>query len=179
MPENTQRKLSRVRPPRVHISYDVETNGAIQKKELPFVVGVLSDLAGTPKEPLPEVKKRKFIEIDRDNFNRVMNRIRPRVVARVENKLQDDGSEFAIDLEFRSMDDFNPAAIAKKVEPLRQLLELRQKLVEMIAKLDGNNALYEQLESILSNTEALQRLAQETQAVQSSSSESDQPTKEE
>ncbi|MCX8050980.1 MAG: type VI secretion system contractile sheath small subunit [Chlorobi bacterium] len=164
MPDNTQRKLTRVRPPRVQITYDVETNGAIQQKELPFVVGVFSDLAGTPKEPLPEVKKRKFIEIDRDNFNRVMNRIRPRVVTRVENKLQDDGSEFAVDLEFRSMDDFNPAAIAKKVEPLRQLLELRQKLVEMIAKLDGNNALYEQLESILSNTEALQRLAQEAQS---------------
>lgn len=171
MPDNTQRKLSRVRPPRVQITYDVETNGAIQQKELPFVVGVFSDLAGTPKEPLAEVKKRKFIEIDRDNFNRVMNRIKPRVVTRVENKLQDDGSEFAIDLEFRSMDDFNPAAIANKVEPLRQLLELRQKLVEMVAKLDGNNALYEQLESILSNTEALQKLAQETQALNTESQE--------
>ncbi len=178
MADNTQRKLSRIRPPRVQITYDVETNGAIQQKELPFVVGVFSDLAGTPKEPLPEVKKRKFIEIDRDNFNRVMNRIRPRIVTRVENKLQDDGSEFAVDLEFRSMDDFNPAAIAQKVEPLRQLLELRQKLVEMIAKLDGNNALYEQLESILSNTEALEKLAQETKA-QSSASKPESPTTEE
>jgi type VI secretion system protein ImpB len=178
MADNTQRKLTRIRPPRVQITYDVETNGAIQQKELPFVVGVFSDLAGTPKEPLPEVKKRKFIEIDRDNFNRVMNRIRPRVVTRVENKLQDDGSEFALDLEFRSMDDFNPAAIAKKVEPLRQLLELRQKLVEMIAKLDGNNALYEQLESILSNTETLQRLAEEARSLSSDqgSNQAEQPS---
>lgn len=161
MAENTQKKLSRVRPPRVQITYDVETNGAIQQKELPFVVGVLSDLAGNPKEALPEVRKRKFTEIDRDNFDKVMGSIKPRVSGRVDNTLTKDGTQFAFDLEFKSMDDFNPANVAKNVEPLKQLLDLRQKLVEMVAKLDGNNALYEQLEGILSNTEQLNQLAQE------------------
>lgn len=162
MADNTQKKLTRVRPPRVQITYDVETSGAIQKKELPFVVGVMSDLAGNPKEPLPDMKKRKFTEIDRDNFDKVMNSIKPRVVTNVENKLQDNGTAFNVDLEFKSMEDFRPEVIANKVEPVKQLLDLRQKLVEMVAKLDGNNALYEQLEGILSNTEQLQRLAEET-----------------
>ncbi|MBL7998528.1 MAG: type VI secretion system contractile sheath small subunit [Candidatus Kapabacteria bacterium] len=162
MAENTQKKLTRVRPPRVQITYDVETNGAIQQKELPFVVGVLSDLAGNPKEPLPEIKKRKFTEIDRDNFDKVLGSIKPRVTARVDNKLTNDGTQIAVDLEFKSMDDFNPANIAKNVGPLNQLLELRQKLVEMVGKLDGNNELYEQLEGILKNTEQLNQLATET-----------------
>ncbi|MBX7154356.1 MAG: type VI secretion system contractile sheath small subunit [Candidatus Kapaibacterium sp.] len=162
MADNTQKKLTRVRPPRVQITYDVETSGAIQKKELPFVVGVMSDLAGNPKEPLPDMKKRKFTEIDRDNFDKVMNSIKPRVVTNVENKLQDNGTAFNVDLEFKSMEDFRPEVIANKVEPVKQLLDLRQKLVEMVAKLDGNNALYEQLEGILSNTEQLQKLAEET-----------------
>src|SRR5437868_15219002 len=111
MAESTQHKLDRVRPPRVQITYDVETGGAIEKRELPFVMGVLADLSGKPSEPLPPVKDRKFVYIDRDNFNDVMSAIGPRLAIRVENRLQADGDPLNVELKFKNFDDFNPVAL--------------------------------------------------------------------
>src|SRR5580765_1901110 len=129
-------KLERVRKPRVHISYQVETEGAAVEKELPFVVGVLGDFSGNPTAPLKPLKDRKFIQIDRDNFNDVMGRMTPGVNLRVENTLVDDGSEMAVNLAFGSMDDFHPARIADQVEPLRKLLQTRDKLRDLLSKVD-------------------------------------------
>ena len=113
-------KLERVRPPRVHIRYEVETNGAVVQKELPFVVGVMGDFSGNPTEPLKPLKDRKFIQIDRDNFNDVMARMTPGLNFRVENTLEGDGSEMAVQLKFNSMEDFEPAKVVEQVEPLTQ-----------------------------------------------------------
>src|ERR1700734_1551395 len=115
--ESIQKKIARVRPPRVHITYDVETGGAIEKKEIPFVVGVLADLAGQPDKPLPPIKERKFIEIDRDNFDGVMARMSPRVAFKVDNRLTNDDTQLGVDLRFSSMADFEPQNIAQQVEP--------------------------------------------------------------
>ena len=120
--ESTQHKLDRVRPPRVHITYDVEIGDAIEMKELPFVVGVLADLSGKPDAPLPRVKDRKFVEIDRDNFNAVLKGMQPRLAFRVDNKLTDDDTKLAVELRFNSMDDFDPEALVNQVEPLRKLI---------------------------------------------------------
>ena len=117
--ESQQKKLSRVRKPRVHITYDVETNGAMVKKELPFVVGVLGDFSGNPTQPLKNFKDRKFVQIDRDNFNDVMSRMTPGLNIKVENTRKGDGSEMGLQLQFNSMDDFEPARIIEQVEPLR------------------------------------------------------------
>ncbi|MGB0911715.1 MAG: type VI secretion system contractile sheath small subunit, partial [Nitrospirales bacterium] len=119
--ESTQHKLDRIRSPRVHITYDVETGGAIQMKELPFVMGVLSDLSGKPEDPLPKLKDRKFVEIDRDNFNSVLKGMKPRLVYNVENKLKDDDSKMGVELRFDSMDDFEPEQVVNQIEPLKQL----------------------------------------------------------
>src|SRR5438132_4946545 len=121
--ESTQHKLDRVRAPRVQITYDVETDGAIEMKELPFVAGVLADLSGKPDEPLPRLRDRKFIEIDRDNFNSVLKGMKPRLALRVDNKLTNDDSQLAVELRFQSMDDFEPEQVVNQVEPLRKLLE--------------------------------------------------------
>jgi type VI secretion system protein ImpB len=155
MAESTQHKLDRVRPPRVHITYDVETGGASQKKELPFVVGILADLSGKPSQPLPKLKERKFTEIDRDNFNDVLNSVNPRLAMRVDNKLQNDGTQVNVELNFNHMDDFNPANIARQVEPLRKLMDARKKLTDLLSKLDGNDKLEELLQTVISNTEQL------------------------
>ena len=119
-------KLKRVRKPRVHITYEVETGGAMVKKELPFVVGVLGDFSGNPTTPLKPLKDRKFVQIDRDNFDEVMRRMTPGLNMRVENTLQGDGSEMAVQLKFDGMSDFEPVNVAKQVEPLRKLLSFRQ-----------------------------------------------------
>src|SRR5271170_5416806 len=117
-----QKKLSRVRPPRVHITYDVETGGAMEKKELPFVVGVLADLSGQPSAPLRPLKERKAVFIDRDNFNEVLARATPRVAMRVDNRLTDENTKLAVELKFKHMDDFEPANIAEQVGPLKALM---------------------------------------------------------
>src|SRR5580704_6603164 len=106
--EGLQKKLSRVRPPRVHITYDVEIGDAIEKREIPFVVGVMADLSGKPENPLPEVKDRKFVEIDRDNFNQVMAKIEPRLAFKVDNRIANDDTKLGVELRFRSLDDFEP-----------------------------------------------------------------------
>lgn len=141
MPESLQHKLDRVRPPRVQITYDVETGGAIQKKELPFVVGVLADLSGKPAEPLPKLKERKFVEIDRDNFNDVLGSISPRLALQVENKLSKDGGTTPVELYFHHLDDFGPINVIQQVTPLRKLYDIRQRLSDLLAKLDGNEKL--------------------------------------
>ena len=159
--ESTQHKLDRVRPPRVHITYDVEIGGAIEMKELPFVLGVLSDLSGNPDEPLPRLKDRKLVEIDRDNFNNVMKGMKPRLTFRVDNKLANDDSKLGVELRFNNIDDFEPERVVNQVEPLRKLLQVRQQLSGLLAKADGNDQLNERLMEIVSNTEQLQRLGQE------------------
>src|SRR5690606_3586207 len=152
-------KLDRVRKPRVHITYDVETEGATVTKELPFVVGVLGDFSGQPTEPLKPLKDRKFIQIDRDNFNDVMARMTPGLNLRVKNTLKDDGSDFGVRLKFGSMDDFAPEKVAQQVEPVRKLLETRDKLRDLLTKIDRSEDLEKVLEQVLSNTEQLKKLA--------------------
>jgi len=139
--ESLQHTLDRVRSPRVQITYDVEVGDAIEMKDIPFVVGVLADLSGKPDKPLPKLKERKFIEIDRDNFNNVLKGMEPRLAYRVDNKLADDDSKTAVELRFKSMDDFHPEQIVKQVDPLRKLVDARERLSELINKLDGNDKL--------------------------------------
>jgi type VI secretion system protein ImpB len=160
--ESTQHKLDRVRSPRVHITYDVEIGDAIEMKELPFVMGVLGDLSGKPDTPLPRLRDRKFVEIDRDNFNDVLKGMKPRLAFRVDNKLTDDDTKLGVELRFQNIDDFSPERVAEQVEPLKKLIEVRQQLKGLLAKTDGNDRLAERLQEIISNTEKLQQLGQET-----------------
>lgn len=156
--ESMQHKLERVRAPRVRVTYDVETGGAVERKEIPFVVGVLSDLSGTPEQPLPKLKDRKFVEIDRDNFNRVMEGMKGRLAIRVDNTLCADGSLLGVDLRFESLDDFHPERIAQQVEPLRKLLEARRRLSDLLNRLDGNERLEDLLQDLLSGGDALKAI---------------------
>src|SRR3954453_5337498 len=160
--ESTQHKLDRIRRPRVHLTYDVEVGGAIQLKELPFVVGVLADLSGKPEEPLPRLKDRKFVEIDRDNFNKVLAGMKPRLAYQVDNTLQKDGSKLNVELRFNSMDDFEPEQVVKQVEPLRKLLEARNRLTDLVSKIDGNDKLESLLQDVVNNTDSLKKLSTET-----------------
>ena len=160
--EGTQKKLERVRPPRVNISYDVETGGAIETKELPFLMGVLADLSGKPAEALPRVKDRKFVEVTPDNFDAVLKSMKPRVQFSVENKLQpDSGTKIGVDITFESLDDFNPEAVAKKVGPLKELLDLRTKLADLRGNLQGNDKLDEILQSTINDSGAMKKLESE------------------
>lgn len=151
-------KLSRVRKPRVHITYDVETEGAMVKKELPFVVGVMGDFSGNNNELKP-LKERRFIQIDRDNFDDVLRRMSPKLKLKVDNKLADDDSQMSVELAFNSMDDFQPAAIVNQVEPLRQLMETRNKLRDLMTKVDRSEELEDLLERVLNNSDDLQKLS--------------------
>jgi type VI secretion system protein ImpB len=160
--ESTQHKLDHVRSPRVHITYDVEIGDAIEMKELPFVMGVLADLSGKPDAPLPRLRDRKFVEIDRDNFNDVLKGMKPRLAFRVDNKLTDDDTKLGVELRFQNLDDFSPERVAEQVEPLKKLMEVRQQLKGLLAKTDGNDRLAERLQEIISNTEKLQQLGHET-----------------
>lgn len=163
MAESLQHKMDqgRVRPPRVQITYDVETGGAMEQVELPFVVGVLADLSAQRKEPLPAMKERKFIPIDRDNFNDVIARQAPRLAMRVQNRLTDEDTKLNVELNFKTMDDFDPDRIAQQVEPLRQLLEMRQRLTELEARMEGNDKLSQALENVLTNMEQAQAMAKQ------------------
>jgi type VI secretion system protein ImpB len=159
MPESIHDKLKRVRPPRVHITYEVETEGAVVVKDLPFVVGVLGDFSGDPTEPLKPLKDRKFVQIDRDNIAEVMARMTPGLNLRVENTLKGDGSELGVQLKFRSMDDFEPANVVKQVDPLRKLLDTRDKLRDLLTKVDRSEDLESVLEQVLQNTDQLKKLS--------------------
>jgi type VI secretion system protein ImpB len=159
--ESTQKKLSRVRPPRVHITYDVEIGDAIEMKELPFVVGVLSDLSGKPEEALPRLRDRQFVQIDRDNFNQVLKGMTPRLAYRVDNKLTDEDTKVGVELRFNNMDDFEPENVVNQVEPLKKLLEARRRLSDLLSKMDGNDRLVELMEEVIGNTNALEKLSKE------------------
>ena len=162
--ESLQHTLDRVRAPRVQITYDVEVGDAIEMKEIPFVVGVLSDLSGKPDEPLPKLKDRKFVEIDRDNFDTVLAGMKPRLAFRADNKLTDDDSKMAVELRFKSMDDFHPEHVAEQIKPVRKLVEARKRLSDLLNKLDGNDKLDELLQDVISSTDALEKLGAEAGA---------------
>lgn len=161
-------KLNRVRKPRVHIKYDVETEGAVVAKELPFVVGVMGDFSGDPTSPLKPMKERKFIQIDRDNFNSIMAKMTPGLEMKVENTLADDGSEMAVSLGFKSMDDFDPEKIVDQVEPLKKLKQTRDALRDLMTKVDRSEELEGLLENVLQNDEQLKKLSEEVGAEASS-----------
>lgn len=160
MAESTQKKLERVRPPRVSISYEVETGGAIEKKELPFLMGVMGDFSGQPTEPLPRLKERKFVEVTPENFDDVLASMKPHLAFSVENKLSEnsDAPKLKVDLNFRSMDDFSPDAIAKQVPPLKALLDLRTQLSDLRGSLQTNEKLDEILQETLGDKEKLNKL---------------------
>ena len=168
MPESTQHKLDRVRPPRVQITYDVEIGDAIVMKELPFVVGIMADLSGHPEEALPPLKERKYVEIDRDNFNDIMKAIGPRLALRVDNKLvkgegNGDGNEkLSAVLNFSNLDDFGPLQVLKQIKPLADLFEARTRLADLLTKLDGNDALDSLLRDVVKNTEGMQQIKAST-----------------
>ncbi len=154
-------KLSRVRKPRVHITYEVETNGATIKTELPFIVGVIGDFSGQPTQKLKALKDRKFVQIDRDNINDVMRQMTPGLSMRVENTLAGDGSELGVQLKFESMDDFEPSRVVEQVEPLKKLMETRNQLRDLLTKIDVSSDLESTLEDILKNTEMTHKMADE------------------
>lgn len=158
MSESTQKKLGRIRPPRVQITYDVETLGAIQMKELPFVAGIMADLSGKPENPLPKMIDRKFVEIDRDNFNDILSSIQPRLAFKVPNRLTEEDTSVSVELKFNHMDDFDPVSVLKQIAPLRKLYETRQHLNDILVKLDGNDELDKLLGEVAGNADGLKEL---------------------
>lgn len=157
--ESLQKKVGRVRPPRVHITYDVEVGDAIEKRDLPFVVGVLADLSGMPEKALPPIAKRKFVAIDRDNINDVMKNIGPRLAFKVNNTLSEDDTKLNVELRFQSIDDFQPARVAEQITPLRKLLEIRNSLSNLRSSLIGNEKLDSLLQQVVKNQEMLEEAA--------------------
>jgi type VI secretion system protein ImpB len=161
--QSTQHKLDRVRPPRVQITYDVEVGDAIEVKELPFVMGVMGDFSGMPTEPLPRLKERKFVEINPDNFDSVIANMKPHLAYSVENKLSEDpnAGNLKVNLDFKSMDDFSPENVARQVGPLRELLELRDRLRDLRGSMQGNDKLEELLREAVSDKDKLAKLKAE------------------
>jgi type VI secretion system protein ImpB len=170
--ESLQHTLDRVRAPRVQITYDVEVGDAIEMKEIPFVVGVLGDLSGKPDEPLPKLKDRKFVEIDRDNFDNVLAGMKPRLAFRADNKLTDDDTKMAVELRFKSIDDFHPERVAEQITPVRKLVDARKRLSDLLNKLDGNDKLDELLQDVISSTDSLEKLGAEAGVKKSEDEES-------
>jgi type VI secretion system protein ImpB len=164
--ESVQKKLERVRPPRVHITYDVEVGDAIEVKELPFVMGIFADLSGQPVDPLPKLKDRRFVEVTPDNFDGVLESFKPHLSLEVDNKLSDeaDAGKIKVDLDFKSLDDFDPGNVAKNVKPLKELLDLRQKLGDLRGALQGNEKLDDLLMEAVGNTEKAGRLKKELES---------------
>jgi type VI secretion system protein ImpB len=180
--ESLQHKLDRVRPPRVQITYDVETEGSPIRRELPFIVGVMADLGGhldPDAEPLPDLKteQRKFVEINRDSFDRIMAAMEPRLALRVSNELQKDNTKIGVELQFQNIEAFEPANVVKQVEPLRKLLEARQRLAELKTKIVSNDRLEGLLQKIIHDTDELKRLARETGHLGTSPAETAAPGK--
>jgi type VI secretion system protein ImpB len=162
VPESTQEKLKRVRTPRVHITYEVETDGAKVIKDLPFVMGVIGNFSGShPTQELRPLEERKFVEISRDNFDAVMKRMTPGLEMRVENTIEGNGTTIPVQLAFNSLSDFEPANIIQQVEPLKRLLETRNRLRDLVSKVDRSADLEGILEQVLKNTADLQRLSSE------------------
>ena len=156
--ESTQKKLSRVRPPRVQITYDVEIGDAIETKELPFVLGVLGDYSGNPKTPLPKMKDRKFVEVDRDNFDEVLKGMAPRRNLRVDNRLKNDETKLGVEMEFSRLDDFEPHKVVSQVAPLKELLDIRTRLADLRNKVTSNDKLEEFLDEVMRDTEKLKKI---------------------
>jgi type VI secretion system protein ImpB len=161
MSDSIHDKLKRVRKPRVHITYDLETNGTSVEKEIPFVMGVMGDYSGDNTEGKKSLKERKFSQIDRDNFNDVLAKVNPQLKLKVDNLLEDDGSQMSVNLDFKNLEDFEPHKVVEQVEPLRKLLETRNKLRDLLTKADRSEDLEALLEDILSNTNALSSLSSE------------------
>ncbi len=161
--ESMQQKLSRVRAPRVQITYDVEVGNAIELKELPFVMGVLGDLTGQPEQPLAALKDRKFVEINPDNFDQVLKGMAPHLKFTVANKLSSDpnAGQIGVDLHFEKFEDFSPGRVAEQVGPLKELLDLRTRLSNLRGSLQGNDALDKALFDAVSKTEELNKLRSE------------------
>lgn len=161
--ESVHKKLERVRPPRVHVTYDVEVGDAIEVKELPFVMGVLADLSGQPTDPLPRLKDRRFVEVTPDNFDSVLESMKPHLSYAVDNKLSDDpnAGQLKVDLNFKSLADFDPAAVAQQVKPLKELLDLRQKLADLRGQLQTNEKLDDLLMNVVGDEEKLKKLKEE------------------
>lgn len=161
--DSVQKKLERVRPPRVQVSYDVQIGDAIQLKELPFVMGVLGDFTGMPSEPLPKLKERRFVEVTPDNFDGVIEKMKPHLAYSVENKLSEDADapQLKVDLNFKSMEDFEPEQVAMQVKPLRELLDLRKKLRDLAGTLQTNDKLDQLLLDAVTNTETRDKLKSE------------------
>jgi type VI secretion system protein ImpB len=166
--ESTQTKLSRVRPPRVQITYDVQVGDAIELKEIPFVLGVLADLSGNPTEELARLKDRKFVEVTPDNFDDVLASMKPHLAYSVENKLASDpdAPKLKVDLNFRSLEDFEPEKVARQIKPLEQLLELRTRLADLRGSLQTNQTLDDLLQEVINSSEKMQRLRTEVQAAE-------------
>jgi type VI secretion system protein ImpB len=158
--KGTQHKLDRVRPPRVHVTYDVEVGDAIELKELPFVMGVLGDFTGQPEQPLARLRDRKFVEVTPDNFDSVLEGMKPHLAFSVENKLSEesDAGQIKVDLRFKSLEDFEPENVARQVKPLKELLELRSRLSDLRGNLQGNDKLDELLVEAVNSTEKLEKL---------------------
>lgn len=161
MSDSIHDKLKRVRKPRVHITYDLETNGTVVEKEIPFVMGVMGDYSGDNTDSKKPIKERKFSQIDRDNFNEIMSKVNPQLRMKVENLLEGDGSEMAINLDFKNMEDFEPHRIVEQLEPLKKLMDTRNKLRDLLTKADRSEELESILEDVLSNTSALSSLSSE------------------
>jgi type VI secretion system protein ImpB len=159
--ESVQQKLSRIRAPRVHITYDVHVGDAIELKELPFVMGVLGDFTGQPENALPRLAERKFVEVTPDNFDEVLKKMSPHLNFRVENKLKDDGTKLGVDLRFEELRDFDPEQVAQQVPALKELLDLRTRLSDLRGSLQGNAKLDDLLHDIVSSTEKRQQLGKE------------------
>jgi type VI secretion system protein ImpB len=160
--DSLQKTLSRVRRPRVHITYDVETGKGIEKREIPFVVGVLADLSGQPELPLAKLQERKFDDIHKDNFDRVLGKIHPRLTFKVNNRLSEDDTRLGVELRFKSMADFEPAAVAKQIPALRRLLEARKALHNLRTSLIANDKLESILQEVLNNQDSLRQVAAES-----------------
>ncbi len=163
MAESIHEKLKRVRPPRVNIEYKVETGGAIEMRQLPFVMGIFGDFTGMPEEPLEKLKDRKFTEINPDNFDEVLASMKPHLAFKVDNTLSDepDAGKIGVDLRFSELDDFDPDRVAQQIPALRKLLDLRQQLADVRGSLQGNDKLEEILQATLGDEEKLAQLKEE------------------
>jgi len=165
--ESVHKKLERVRPPRVHVTYDVEIGDAIEIKEIPFVMGVLGDFSSMPEDPLPRLKERRFVDITPDNFDAVLASMRPRVAYSVENRLSEDpnAGKIGIDISFKSIEDFEPEQVARQVKPLRELLELRTRLSDLRGSLQGNEKLERLLQEVVGNSDKMKQVKAEAQSL--------------
>lgn len=161
--DSVQKKIAKVRAPRVHLTYDVEVGDSMETKEIPFVVGVLGEFSGDSKLEQPRFKEKKFVEVDLDTFDEVMAGLAPQASFRVRNDLSDKGGEFAVDLAFNSIDDFRPEAVAEQIEPLKQLVQARDRLADLRNKISANEKLEDLLDDVLKNTEQVKKMAEQNQ----------------